>query len=117
MLQHPVKRTATALDQVISELGHLHANPRVQQKTWVASAGRWLPVLRQTKEHLEEWNEPFMHAVEAQRAIWEALASVGLRVHQLNGAKWSYSWNGKSAPHSYETPSQALEAAIRERLK
>ena len=56
MPQHHIQPTAQAMDQVIAEIEELHAHPRVQQKTWVASAARWLPILRQTREQLQEWN-------------------------------------------------------------
>lgn len=46
------QRTIAALQHVIEEMQHLVEHPRIQQKTWVASGQRWLPVLNQAKEDL-----------------------------------------------------------------
>jgi len=46
------ERTITALRHMIEEMQFLVSNPRMQQKRWVASGQRWLPVLNQAKEDL-----------------------------------------------------------------
>jgi hypothetical protein len=85
MSHHAVKQTATSLDGVISEIENLRAHPRVQQKTWVASAARWLPILRQARAHLEDWNEPSLHVIELQRAD---PGNSGLRLIRMEHGEW-----------------------------
>jgi hypothetical protein len=41
---HPNARTVEAMEKMIAEMQYLVEHPRIQQKTWVASGRRWLPV-------------------------------------------------------------------------
>lgn len=41
----PNPNTLAALERVMQEMQHLVAHPRIQQRTWVAQAKTWLPIL------------------------------------------------------------------------
>jgi hypothetical protein len=46
------QQTSEELQKIIEEMTYLVKHPRIQQKTWVANAKRWLPVLRIAQSQL-----------------------------------------------------------------
>lgn len=46
MADQPNPKTIAALEQVMQEIQHLVAHPRIQQRTWVAKGKTWLPILQ-----------------------------------------------------------------------
>jgi hypothetical protein len=117
MQSHQVNQTMESLNEVIKAMQSLYEHPRMQQRNWVAAAKYWLPILRQASEHLQEWNEPCIHAIEAHRAMWNSLGRLGLKVHRNQANVWTYSWDGVvDGAGNYSSPSEAMEAALRGRL-
>jgi hypothetical protein len=116
MAERANDKKVEALDGVIREIESHLQHIRMQQKSWVADARRWLPALIQAREALATKNEPYQHLIEAHQAIWDALHRLGLDIKERENSTWANSWNGGAAIGSYPTPSQALEAALRERL-
>ena len=45
------------LQKIIDEMERLVQHPRIQQKTWVAKARGWLPVLRIANEQLSKMSD------------------------------------------------------------
>lgn len=45
MSDQPNPNTISALERIMQEMQNLVAHPRIQQRTWVAQAKQWLPLL------------------------------------------------------------------------
>lgn len=46
MSNQPNPNTIIALERIMLEMQNLVAHPRIQQRTWVARAKEWLPLLQ-----------------------------------------------------------------------
>jgi len=106
-----------ALENVIEEMRFLAEHPRMQQRNWVAKAGQWLPVLQHAKEDLQREVRQHDFVAETLQGLLSALERVGLRIEKRDEASWGYCWHSGVLKGAYATRAEALEAALKERLK
>lgn len=71
----PNPNTILALERLMQEIQHLVDHPRIQQRTWVASGKRWLPILQivygeLTGKDLTSTSEEKSLDIEGNGASW-----------------------------------------------
>lgn len=107
--------SSAALDRIIKQMQYLVEHPRIQQKTWVAEARGWLPVLRDVKSELE--STQISHQPIGSQELLETLKNIGLEIRQYQTGGWSYSWNGNPLVGMFPSQQQALEADLHDILR
>ena len=115
-MKHPAERTIQDLETVMEEMQFLVDHPRMQQKRWVAKGKVWLPILQNAKEDLQHCTEPHDMAIEGYQAIMDVLSKLGLEVKKRDATSWGYSWHGEPLKGGFASQTQAIEAALSERL-
>ncbi len=117
MSDQPNARTVAALESVIKQMQYLVEHPRMQQRNWVASGREWLPVLHNAVEDLQRDVKQQDFVVESYQSLLAALGHVGLQVEKRDAASWGYRWQGEALKGTFRTRAEAVEAALREKLK
>ena len=111
------KRTLEALETIIDEMQYLVEHPRIQQKTWVAKGKTWLPTLHHAKEDLEKLQQPHDFATEAYQSLIAVFEQIGLSIQKRDTTSWGYSWHDEPLKGAFSSVSQAVESALKERIK
>lgn len=107
MADHPMSVTVAHLEQMMAEIQHFIDHPRIQQRRWVEKGRTWLPVLQQARAHL---------LAQAGADNTRPEPQPGLEVRPRDATAWGYRWDGGQLTGTYATLTQALEAALRDRL-
>lgn len=110
------ERTLGELEQMIKEMQYLVDHPRMQQRNWVASGKRWLPILEHTVDGLQSEVTKFDEVAEAYQSLMAALGNLGLQILKRDGATWGYRWHNGDIKGTFPSRAAAVEAALRERL-
>ncbi|MCA0455582.1 MAG: hypothetical protein LCI00_16525 [Chloroflexi bacterium] len=116
MSDHPNARTVAELEKMITGMQFLVDHPRMQQRNWVASGKKWLPILHHAVEDLQRETKHNDFVAESYQEILAALERVGLRLIKRDNMSWGYSWHDDVAIGAFVSRSAALEAALRERI-
>lgn len=116
MTDQAKQRNLAELEQMIKEMQYLVDHPRMQQRNWVASGKRWLPILEHMVEGLQSEVNQFDYVAEAYQSLMAALGKVGLQILKRDGATWGYRWHNGDIKGTFPSRAAAVEAALRERL-
>lgn len=116
MREHPSKRTLDELEQMIKDIRYFLDHPRIQQNRWVAKGTTWIPILERTREELRSEIEHYAVIADAYQSIWSMLHRVGLKIHQRDRTTWAYSWNDTALVGAFASRTEALEAALHEKI-
>jgi hypothetical protein len=111
------KRSIEDLDKVIGAMQNLHDHPRMQQRNWVTASKSWLPILNRVKEDLVHPTAAHDLLNETFASVIESLERIGLTIDKRDATTWGYRWHGGIVKGAYPSRAQAIEAALRERLR